>query len=989
MVTRHLEWAWILLLSVAIPTPLFADRAQEPPRSSPASSSYLEYLSEPLRIVHGELEDALSMRARERVSAKIDSLLVITQRGSVEYADLLDLKTLAALKLSISDPTERMGAALEAMELRQRHPRDEARLATTYYVLGGALISSGDAQAGMDALRESLRLRLRDEEGDPRAIAMSWHGLGNAFFALGANSSAVRSYDRAQRAFELAGAGEDWAALLSLWSSSMPRKALGHAEMVHEIHERVLAEILSFMTVENELFAELESEVATSRALSGDLDGAWELAQRALAQLDKLGRKNSRLWPLMLGDLGSIAARRHELDLALEYANAALVASRESGSPTSLISAFQFNVWSIRMLRGETDHLKALRGSWEPSDHEALDAPQFNAWVSMLGAVAALRESEPGLALERALVADRFIRDSIRSEIMLLRAEEALVAAKRRTATVSVAACAAIESRDPAAISSVWRAAADARATATDVLQIRTRKRREEPRSSLRGLAERARELRSQIDRISVGGSENAVDLQLTLLRREVARLEDQLLLADIELEHWGAGIDPRESEVDYDHDRTFAGLPDGAALVSFMRLDRINREGESLDGFEYRWTVAPDLAELSHPYFALPSYAAFVREPTSGKVHLIDLGPAAAIDSAIAAWRSSIDDVEDGVESGQGRNYTVASQSLRRLLWDPIADHVEDAELILTIPDGAIHFVNFDGLETDEGRFLAEVAPLIHTVSSERALARVVEPRPRSESESVLVVAGPTFAGRAPALADVDVVPDDDTLGPRRGVAIADDRSDTFHPLPGALLEGRQIARLFENRNDDSVPVTLLTGHHATERRVATESKHHSILHFATHAFVRPWEGDGVMGLETTAGIALAGVDLEARDDADDGLLFTHEILRLDLEHTDWVVLSACETGLGEVEPGEGVRGLRDAFESAGARTLILSLWKVHDQPTREWMLALYRARLSGASTAQAMRQANLEILRARRARGDDTNPLYWASFVATGDWR
>ena len=100
--------------------------------------------------------------------------------------------------------------------------------------------------------------------------------------------------------------------------------------------------------------------------------------------------------------------------------------------------------------------------------------------------------------------------------------------------------------------------------------------------------------------------------------------------------------------------------------------------------------------------------------------------------------------------------------------------------------------------------------------------------------------------------------------------------------------------------------------------------------------------------------------------------------------------MLSACDTGLGTVAAGEGVLGLRRAFQVAGARTVIMSLWSVEDQATRQWMEALYHARLGQRlDTADAVREAGLTMLRERRAKGQSVHPFYWASFVAAGDWR
>jgi CHAT domain-containing protein len=139
-------------------------------------------------------------------------------------------------------------------------------------------------------------------------------------------------------------------------------------------------------------------------------------------------------------------------------------------------------------------------------------------------------------------------------------------------------------------------------------------------------------------------------------------------------------------------------------------------------------------------------------------------------------------------------------------------------------------------------------------------------------------------------------------------------------------------------------------------------------------------------------SGLALAGANRRqsAAPSEDDGILTAEEVASLDLEDTEWVVLSGCDTGVGDIKDGEGVLGLRRAFQEAGARTLIASLWAVDDQAARQWMTALYSARfIDRRSIAEAIRQADQRQLAARRAAHQSTHPLYWAGFLAVGDWR
>src|SRR4029078_11001339 len=139
-------------------------------------------------------------------------------------------------------------------------------------------------------------------------------------------------------------------------------------------------------------------------------------------------------------------------------------------------------------------------------------------------------------------------------------------------------------------------------------------------------------------------------------------------------------------------------------------------------------------------------------------------------------------------------------------------------------------------------------------------------------------------------------------------------------------------------------------------------------------------------------SGLAFAGANRRAVSKAseEDGILTGEEVASLNLSGTEWAVLSACDTGVGEIKAGEGVFGLRRAFQVAGARTVIMSLWSVEDQPPRAWMRALYEGRFQRhLSTADAVHQASLSVLRDRRARGLSTHPFFWAAFVAAGDWR
>jgi CHAT domain-containing protein len=239
------------------------------------------------------------------------------------------------------------------------------------------------------------------------------------------------------------------------------------------------------------------------------------------------------------------------------------------------------------------------------------------------------------------------------------------------------------------------------------------------------------------------------------------------------------------------------------------------------------------------------------------------------------------------------------------------------------------------------------------------------------------------------------------------------------FAALAGTGREVHDIARLWTDS-----PAEILENRAANERAFKHDAPGHRVLHLATHGFFLGNDctpvsaGTRSVGGLTTApkaqpnppkrpnpnasplsenpllmsGLALAGANRRAAagPDDEDGILTAEEVSALNLEGVEWVVLSACDTGLGEIKASEGVFGLRRAFQVAGARTVIMSLWSVDDEATRLWMRALYRNRLQKhLNTADSVRQASLDVLRDRRAHGQSTHPFYWGAFVAAGDWR
>src|SRR5262249_22983526 len=221
-----------------------------------------------------------------------------------------------------------------------------------------------------------------------------------------------------------------------------------------------------------------------------------------------------------------------------------------------------------------------------------------------------------------------------------------------------------------------------------------------------------------------------------------------------------------------------------------------------------------------------------------------------------------------------------------------------------------------------------------------------------------------------------------------------------SYAPLPATRGEVLAVRDSFERRFPEGA-VRLLRGDQATESALRREAPGHRYLHLATHGFFAPegvrsalapdpdWERrvatnfaetelfgrQGVVGYHPglLSGVVLAGANRPAASDQDDGILTALEVAELDLRGVELVTLSACETGLGEkVAGGEGLLGLQRAFQVAGARTVVASLWQVPDQQTRELMDHFYENLWhKKLPRLEALRQAQLWLLKEGPKRG------------------
>lgn len=476
---------------------------------------------------------------------------------------------------------------------------------------------------------------------------------------------------------------------------------------------------------------------------------------------------------------------------------------------------------------------------------------------------------------------------------------------------------------------------------------------------------------REELARLVVGGPKSMTGLQYqsSLDHAREAKYQAERLLAEKSLP-FRREFDSRQiglSEI-------AAALPDDAALISFVRYPRtVLRLG------------APSRDPAAQPVF---SYLALVLRPRQLEPAVVSLGDAAEVEALVAQVRRKI--AEEARDPGRSPrqsedSYRRTAARLRYRIWDPLSPYWKGAKRLFIVPDGALHMVSFAALPVGQG-YLADNDLLIHYLSTERDVAATA---PSLEARGMLLVANPAFdGGPAPVSATARF----------RGAHLSCDayRSLHFDPLPGAAREAGSVRSIWQQAGGAE---SSLTGASARKSSFLDQAPGKRVLHLATHGFfldacdpaasaTSPRSSGPIENPLLLSGLALAGANDGKRPD--DGILTAEEIVSLNLDGLEWAVLSACDTGLGEIRAGEGVFGLRRAFQLAGAHTVIMSLWPVDDNSTRLWMQELYRARfLRGAATSEAVRTATRSLLAHRRAAHLSTHPLYWAGFLAAGEWR
>jgi CHAT domain-containing protein/Tfp pilus assembly protein PilF len=393
------------------------------------------------------------------------------------------------------------------------------------------------------------------------------------------------------------------------------------------------------------------------------------------------------------------------------------------------------------------------------------------------------------------------------------------------------------------------------------------------------------------------------------------------------------------------------------------------------------------------------------------GEIRVIDLGDADRIETAVRELRQAMQAAPRALATNRSAADTEIAAPLAQLaelVLRPLETHIAGSSNWIVSPDADLWLVPWCALPLADGSYAVEKHRISYLVSGRDLMS----PEATTSNGELVIIADPDFS-----LTPAELAQESQRLRNNRSdTQLATRSAHELRPwarLPGTAREAEAVApRLAKYGN--ATP-EVYTGRRALEG-VFKGLQRPKVLMLSTHGFFLEDQNyasaSGLAGrgayvspsavlapTGTTAGpienpllrcgLVLAGANHRIDDSSslDDGLLTGLEIVGADLRGTDLVVLSACETGLGHLQNGEGVASLRQSFQLAGARTVVATLWQIPDSETADLMTAYFDYLAEGYSKADALRQAQLTLIASQRQQHGGAHPLFWAGFTVTGD--
>jgi len=513
------------------------------------------------------------------------------------------------------------------------------------------------------------------------------------------------------------------------------------------------------------------------------------------------------------------------------------------------------------------------------------------------------------------------------------------------------------------------------KAVAHEALAARALLTRDEDNPQLAGLAKELAAVRQQLaglaNSIPQASEAEARQAKLTQLISDEQRLARSLAQAT------GETLSERDW---YELDEIRAAIPDDAVYIDLVRMGLYDFENE----------------KSSPPHY----FAWVIPAKDRGEIQIIDLGEAATIEAAVEQARTTLaaTKVEESLLHKQGeaaaqQQVTAVLQAAADLVLKPLLPQLAGKKQLILSPDGTLWLLPWAALPAEKDKALLEKLAVRYVTSGRDLLKKSGTSKLGVNAPAIFANPNYNLDAQVAKAVVTTILPhykiDADTT---RGI-VSQSSLPQVAALPSTELEALTAQPMLAKLTGSN-PDMYLEGR--CLETVAKQLKRPKYLLLSTHGFFLPDQEQKESEEQKAAsvenpllrcGLLLAGCNAARKQALDDGILTGLEIVGMDLRGTELVVLSACETGVGKVRNGEGVAGLRQAFQLAGAESVVSTLWQVPDRDSALIMQDFFTNLAAGQSKADALRNAQLKRIAARKEKSGAAHPFFWAAWTVTGE--
>lgn len=816
--------------------------------------------------------------------------------------------------------------------------------------------SKGDHQNALNLLERASIFNSKNLDANHPNIALTTLLRGQYFRRIGDRANADRNFRQALTLYENALGKEHPAIFDSLMRLSGLYISLNDYDAAVSYLQRAEQIVAKNYGADHKMMAGIVNNLGVVFMSKKDYDPAEKYFLRTIDIGEKANESEQYRYTLTMQNLGIIYREKKDFQRSLDYYERTLkIREKILGKEHSQFAWALYGIAGVYFTMGERakalEILQRVREIAEKSvglyDNLTTLAISDSARI-----YAAQSEVEKAIALQK--IHDERYEKWFSSEMTIGSERQKLQSVTRleklTSTTVSLHLNAARNDQtalDLAALAVLQRKGRVLDAVADNLSAIRRRANEKD-----RALLDRLNDVNARLAKLTLNKppklSADEYEKQIDELQKEKERIE-------IEIGDRNAKFAVQTPVVTLDAIK--AEIPDDAALVEFAIYLPFDFKNDDFNNA-----------------YGEPRYVAYILRK-NGAAKFAEIGDKKTIDKTIGDFRKALSDPKNK----DLKNFARAADEK---IMKPIRHALGDAKQIFVSPDGDLNLIPFESLIDEKGKYLIENFSFDYLTSG-RDFLRMEKTNDDNKGE-FLIIANPSFSGENETKKNVK----------NSSLTAARNMSDTyFAPLAGTFLEARSIQNLFPDAQ-------ILAEKQATETALK-EINAPRILHIATHGFFLENADETKESKESQnrnanaepetenpllrSGIALAGANKNKNGDAkEDGILTALEASGLNLWGTKLVVLSACDTGIGEVKNGEGVYGLRRAFLLAGTESLVMSLWSVSDYATRELMTDYYKNMKNGIGRGEALRQAKLAMM---KKKGRE-HPFYWSGFIQSGEW-